>query len=230
MLVKHERNYVLGMDALVTVCSWNTNKIMIWAWLLWSLYARGARTKLSFGHGCSGHRMLVKHEQNYDLGMDALVTVCSWNKNEIMLWTWMLWSPYALGTRTKLWFGHGCSGHRMFLEHERNYDLGMEALHGERMHTWTRCVVASAHAAEVSGCVAKSSDTPSDGRQRAPHTDEITTGHRTRPAATPHHHALDAHNSTCHHNGVAGAGGHLVVVAVVVIIIIILMTITIIIE
>ena len=98
MLLEHERNYDLGMDQL------------------W------------FGHGCSGHRMLLEHEQNYGLGMDALVTVCSWNTNEIMVWAWMLWSPYALGTRTKLWFGHGCSGHRMLLEHERNYDLGMDAL------------------------------------------------------------------------------------------------------
>ena len=32
----------------------------------------------------------------------------------------MLWSSCAFGTRTVLlWFGHGCSGHRMFLEHER---------------------------------------------------------------------------------------------------------------
>ena len=28
--------------------------------------------------------------------MDALVTVCSWNTNGIMLWAWMLWSPDAL--------------------------------------------------------------------------------------------------------------------------------------
>ena len=26
------------------------------------------------------------------LGMDALVTVCSWNRNVIMAWAWMLWS------------------------------------------------------------------------------------------------------------------------------------------
>ena len=32
------------------------------------------------------------------------------------------------GTRTELWFGHGCSGERMLLEHERNYGLGMDAL------------------------------------------------------------------------------------------------------
>ena len=28
--------------------------------------------------------------------MDALVIVCSWNTNGIMLWAWMLWSSYAL--------------------------------------------------------------------------------------------------------------------------------------
>ena len=50
--------------------------------------------------------MLLEHEQNYDLGMDALVdalgTVCSWNKNGIIIWAWMLWEPYAFGTRTDL--------------------------------------------------------------------------------------------------------------------------------
>ena len=128
MLLEHERDYGLGMDALVTVCAGNTNEIMLWAWMLWSPYALGTRTRLWFGHGCSGHRMLLEHERDYALGMDALVTVCSWNTNEIMLWAWMLWSPYALGTRTRLWLGHGCAGHRMLLEHERYYDLGMDAL------------------------------------------------------------------------------------------------------
>ena len=88
----------------------------------------GTGTRLWFGHGCSGHRMLLEHERYYDLGMDALVTVCSWNTNVVIMWAWMLWSPYALGSRTLLLFGHGCSGHRMLLEHERYYDLGMDAL------------------------------------------------------------------------------------------------------
>ena len=77
MLLEHERNYALGMDALVTACSWNMNGIMLWAWMLWSPYALGTRTELCFGHGCSGHRLLLEHERNYALGMDALVTVCS---------------------------------------------------------------------------------------------------------------------------------------------------------
>ena len=34
MLLEHERNYDFGMDALVTVCSWNTNGTMILAWML----------------------------------------------------------------------------------------------------------------------------------------------------------------------------------------------------
>ena len=91
MLLEHKRNYGLGMDALVSVCSWNTNGIMV-------------------------------------LGMDALVSVCSWNTNGIMVWAWMHWLAYALGTQTELWFGHGCSGERMLLEHERNNGLGMDAL------------------------------------------------------------------------------------------------------
>ena len=111
MLLEHEGNYGLGMDALVSVCSWNTKGIMVWAWMLWSAHSS-------------------KHEGNYGLGMDALVSVCSWNTKGIMVWAWMLGSAhsskhegnYGLGmdalvsalikTRTELWFGHGCSGER----------------------------------------------------------------------------------------------------------------------
>ena len=128
MLLEHERNYGLGMDAVVSGCSRNTNVNMVWAWMLWSPYALESRTESWFWHGCSGHRMLLEHERNYGLGMDALVSGCSRNTNVNMVWAWMLWSPYALGTRTELWFWHGCSGHRMLLEHERNYGLGMDAL------------------------------------------------------------------------------------------------------
>ena len=91
------------MDALVIVCSWNTNGGMVWAWMLWSSYALG-----------------TEHERYSSLRMDALVIVCSWNTNVITIWAWMLWSLYALGTRTELWFGHGCSGHRMLLERNTN--------------------------------------------------------------------------------------------------------------
>ena len=105
-LWEHERDYGLGMDALVSVRSWNTNEIMVWAWMLWSAYALGTRTRLWFGHGRSGQRMLWENERDYGLGIDALVSVCSGNTNEIMVWAWMLWSAYALGTRTRLWFGH----------------------------------------------------------------------------------------------------------------------------
>ena len=130
MLWEHERDYGLGMDALVSVCSGNTNEIMVWAWMLWSAYALGTRTRLWFGHGCSGQRMLWEHERDYGLGMGALAIVCSGNTNEIMVWAWMLWSAYALGTRTRLWFGHGCSGQRMLLEQERDYGLGMRLWFG----------------------------------------------------------------------------------------------------
>ena len=128
MLLEHERIYALGLHALITVCPWNMNGYMLWAWMLWSPYALGTRTDICFGHACSDHRMPLEHERIYALGMDALVTVCSWNTNGYMLWAWMLCSPYAPGTRTDICFGHGCSDHRMLLEHERNYALGMDAL------------------------------------------------------------------------------------------------------
>ena len=110
MLLEPERNFGLGMDALVSVCSWKRHGIMVWAWMLWLAYALGTRTELWFGHGCSGYRMLLEPARNYGLGMDALVSVCPWNPNGIMVWAWMLWLAYALGTRTELWFRHGCSG------------------------------------------------------------------------------------------------------------------------
>ena len=62
----------------------------------------GARTELGFGHGCDSHRILLEHKRNYGLGMDALVTVFSWNTNGIMVWT-------------------GCSSDRILLEHKRNH-------------------------------------------------------------------------------------------------------------
>ena len=58
MLLEHEQNNDLGMDALVSVCSCN--------------------------------------ERNDDLGMDALVSVCSWHTNGIMIWD-------ALVTLVSVW-------------------------------------------------------------------------------------------------------------------------------
>ena len=134
MLSEHER-YGLGMDALVSVCSRNTI-VMVLAWMLWSAYALGTRTLLRFGHGCFGQRMRWERECHCGLGMDALVSVCSRNTNVILVWAWMLWSVYAFGTRTELWFGHGCFGQRMLSAHEQRMlwerechcGLGMDAL------------------------------------------------------------------------------------------------------
>ena len=53
MFLEHERNYSLGMDALVSVCFWNTSGIMVWAWMHWLAYVFGTRAELWFGHGCS---------------------------------------------------------------------------------------------------------------------------------------------------------------------------------
>ena len=83
--------------------------------MLRSIYALGTRTELWLRHGCCGDCMLLEHERNYGLGMDAQVTVCSWNTNGMMVWAWMLRSLYALGTRTEFCFGHGCSGQCMLL-------------------------------------------------------------------------------------------------------------------
>ena len=95
--------------------------------MLLSSYAVGTRALLRFGHGCSCHCVLLEPESYYGLGMDAVVIVCSWNTKFIVVWAWMLWSSYALGTRNLLWFGHRCSCHRMLLEHEIYYGLGMAA-------------------------------------------------------------------------------------------------------
>ena len=70
---EHERNLVLGMDALIIVSSGNTIVVLVWAWMLWPSYALGTRTELWFGH-------------------DALVILCSENTNGIVVWAWMLWS------------------------------------------------------------------------------------------------------------------------------------------
>ena len=86
-----------GHECSVSVCSWNTNGIMVWARMLWSAYDFGTRTELWFGHGCSGQSMLLEHERNCDLGMDALVNICSWNTNRTVIWAWMFWCAYALG-------------------------------------------------------------------------------------------------------------------------------------
>ena len=71
--LEHERYNGLGMDALVTVCSWNRTVTMSWAWMLLSLSA-------------------VEHDRYYGLGMDAFIMECN-------------------RTRSLLWFWHGCSHH-----------------------------------------------------------------------------------------------------------------------
>ena len=82
MRSEHERYYGWGKDALVSVCSWNMDLIMVWAWTHWY------------------NRMISERERYYGLGMDALVTVCSWNTNIITS-------------------GHGLTGNRVILEHQR---------------------------------------------------------------------------------------------------------------
>ena len=90
-------------------CSWNTKGIMVLAWMLRSAHAFRTGTELWFWHGCSGGPTQFEHEGYYGLCMDALVSVCSWNRNGTLRRAWMLWRSYAIPTRPLLWFGHGCS-------------------------------------------------------------------------------------------------------------------------
>ena len=126
---------------------WNMNRIIVWAWMQRLPYALGTRTQLWFGQGCTGYRMLLEHERNSGLGVDALLTalsstrtelcfghgcppivalartrtllwfaqglatVCSWNTNGIMVWAWMhSWSQ------------------SLEHKHQQNSGLGMDAL------------------------------------------------------------------------------------------------------
>ena len=87
------------MDALVNVCSRNTNVIMVLGMdtrmlkherysglgmdAIVSVCARNTNRYYGFGHGCPGNRTLSKHT------------------NVIMVWAWMHWQPYALGAQRK---------------------------------------------------------------------------------------------------------------------------------
>ena len=120
MLLEHERYYGLGMDAPVTVCSWNTNVIMVWAWMLSSSSA-------------------LQHECHFGLGMDATVTVCSWNTNVIMVWAWMLQRPYAPGTLTS--------------EHERCMVWGIRCIWFGEWMLWPAYALETRTFFVVSACV-----------------------------------------------------------------------------
>ncbi len=91
MLWEHEWNYGLGVAAVVTVCSWNTDGSMVWAWMLWSASDLETRAALWFRHGRGGDRMLLEYERNCGLGVAAEVTVRSWNTKGIMVWAWLRW-------------------------------------------------------------------------------------------------------------------------------------------
>ena len=74
MHAAHQCYYGLCMDALVIVCTHNTNVTTVCAWMHWF-----------------SHDHIAEHERFYGLGMDALVTVCSWNKEVFLVWAWMHW-------------------------------------------------------------------------------------------------------------------------------------------
>ena len=94
------------MDALVTVIShrnlleherimvgaWNTNGTVVWAEHPVTVFSWNT-------NGMTCHRILLEHERNYGLGMDALVT------------------RILLETRTEF---SGCSSPRILLKQKRN--------------------------------------------------------------------------------------------------------------
>ena len=131
MLLEHERDYVLGMDAPIIECTrtrsllWfgygcflheihlNTIVIMVWAWML-KMQCTRTRSLLWFWHGCSQARMRS-------------------NTNGSIAWPWVLPSSSAL--EHERYVVHGCSGNRMLLEHKRYYGLNMDAPNIECIQT-----------------------------------------------------------------------------------------------
>ena len=64
MLLEHERDYDFGMDALATVCSWNTNGIMILACYECSPSLVLARPEPPYGSTTLRRRFRVENAQN----------------------------------------------------------------------------------------------------------------------------------------------------------------------
>ena len=61
-LLVHERYCGLGVDAVFTLCSWCTNVIMVWAWMLSPTYALGTRTL--HGSGISAESVHSQQPKN----------------------------------------------------------------------------------------------------------------------------------------------------------------------
>ena len=103
MLLKHEHYYGLGMDALVVVCCWNTNVIMVWAWMLWLLYADYRHQAYALGSSgvsglCSGNTSsLVREIMKMCLTAGPLTGVASMN---------LLHDPIAVAPRNLQKFHH----------------------------------------------------------------------------------------------------------------------------
>ena len=127
MLLKNERRYALGMDALVAEGLGKSERAESKD-VVCAGFATTATTTTTTA--LVAHALGTRSE--VCLGLGALVTVCSWNTNGIMLRAWMPWSPYALGARTDPCPTHGCSGRRMFLENARDLCFG-HGCSGNRM-------------------------------------------------------------------------------------------------
>ena len=145
---KRARYSGLDMDAPVTVCSRNTNVIiMVWAWMPCTLCSRSTnviimvwawmpctlcsrKTKLlCLGQGCSGQCISPETRTLFWFGQGCSGQRIS-RETRTIFWFGMLWSPYALETRSLFQFGHGRSGQHFLAKHERYDGLGMDALVG----------------------------------------------------------------------------------------------------
>ena len=71
----------------MTVCSWDPNAIKVWSWNVMEALVTVcfSNPNARFGHGGSGDSMLLEPERKQGLVMEALLTVCSWNRSAIMV-------------------------------------------------------------------------------------------------------------------------------------------------
>ena len=111
MLLEHKRYDGLGMDALVSVCSWNMNVIMVWAWMLWWAYPLGTRRrphmlKNPTNAGSSSRRATKYMSVGDERDLEELAAVRSWQKETRYLRTssrrtrsWVL--SLIIGTSTR---------------------------------------------------------------------------------------------------------------------------------
>ena len=92
--LEHQCYYGLGMDALLTVCTWNTNVMMVLA------TECSENVAVCWGLGCGDNQMQIEQGYYHGVGMDAPITGWSWSMDVVMAFARMLWHPSGVGART----------------------------------------------------------------------------------------------------------------------------------